>query len=93
MERNKPEPTVPGGAEVRFKQGEPTQITLTVRHLVDDWVSTDFTFDVSDGVASIRGIEPQGETYWVQQNETAREKAYRTVEEIPIVERVDRIND
>jgi len=84
-----PEPEVPGGISVRYKQGEQTKIELTVRYFVDSWYQMGFDFTVDEKTAELKGIEPPGDTYWVQQSEQARHEAIRQVSDLPFVEHVD----
>ena len=91
--RDKPDAKVQGYIDARYKQGEVCRVELTVEHFVDDWFETDFVFRVSDGVATLHGIENCGDSYWVRQNKPAREKAYLEVEQLPCVDEVVRIND
>jgi len=93
MGDGKPKPEVPGGATITYKHGEATKIKLTVKHFVDHWNHIDFVFDITNGVASVRGIEPAGDILWLAQSKPAREHAYKTVSEIPVVDEVERIND
>lgn len=90
---DRPDAKVPGGTDVTFKHGEPVRIDLTVEYFVDDWFTTDFLFDIDDGVAEIACIRNHGDSYWIDQNEQARRKAYETVAELPIVDEVVKFRD
>ena len=93
MQNEKPDAKVPGGAEVRFKQGKPTRVDLTIEHFVDDWYKTRFVFDVDDKVATLSCIKHGGGSYWIEQNGPARRKAYDAVGELPIIDEVVRLCD
>lgn len=92
-EVDNPEPEIPGGIDVTYKQGNPVSAELNVRHLVDDWQQTQYRFTISDGGAELTAITHGSAVYNPREDATAREHAYNAIEGLPGVEKVYRLND
>jgi hypothetical protein len=73
---------------VQFDNSEPQVITVVTEHFVDSWFTTKFQFRMDGATATLQKIETGG-TYYVKQNEPAREQAHKTVKDLPFVQAVE----